>query len=91
MQLVAQSDWNFYIATDWLEVPIQVNLQSAAWMRDPARGLREHQVTKTELRTGEYNLRTWRRAMGEGWRGLMTEARPLAKNPLWEVIIDVIE
>ena len=91
MRLVAHSRNLYSIATDWLEAPIQVERLRAVTLRDLASDLREQKVTKTELKTGQYSMRTWRRAMEEGWRELLTQARSLAKDPLWEVIVDVVQ
>lgn len=54
-----------------------------------ARELREKKVSKTELKTGEFTMHTYKRAIEGGWEKILQTAKNFVSQPIWEVIIYV--
>ena len=85
-QLVAESRDVFPVAVDWL---VHVVMMDRQWIHDVTpllQGMRERNVSKSALSSGEYPGSVWMRAYKEGWHDDLAEAARHAGDPRWEVL-----
>ena len=87
---VSFSRERFYVYTDWIDIPVFVDSTTAEEYRHTAESLLQRKVTRTELLTGQFTPKTWRKAIEGGWEELLEEIQGYARNPLWEVVCHVV-
>lgn len=76
----------FYIATDWTPVFIASRKKLLEYDRLVSE-LREKKLTKTELRTGQWRMHRYRKAIEGNYENLLKEAEKNIGQPAWEVMI----
>lgn len=85
---VSMSRQRFWVATDWLERPIQVERD---WIHEQAPlllRLRERKVSKDALRSGLFSIPAWPKALQDGWESDLRAAGQFAHDARWEVMVD---
>jgi hypothetical protein len=86
---VANSTNKYWFSHEGYDIPILFEKDKAVSYLDTALSALGLGITKTELRTGEFKLKTWREAYEKGYQDFLRSIRSLKNNLLWEVIVDV--
>ncbi len=87
---VAGSRSKYFFAHEDSDAPILFERVRALEMSTDASTLIERGVSKTELRTHDYSVKTVQGAIQGGYVGLLRRTARYKNDPLWSVIVDVI-
>jgi hypothetical protein len=90
LKLMNYSQGRFYISTDWVG-HFLVERSEALIMATQIAFLREREISKTTLLTGNPSMKQYRLAIEGGWEGEFGKIRKYVKQPLWEVMVYVSE
>lgn len=91
IRAVSYSQQRFYILTDFVDTVFVNDIKAVHVRAKLVTQLRERKVPKGQLRTGEYSMSTYKKAMNGGWENLLDIAREYAGEQLWEVLVYVAE
>lgn len=86
---VALSKRNYFFSHEKYDVPILFDFNKAQVYVDVVRKALELGITKTELLSGEFHMKTWQKALEGGYRSFLHELAKFKGDILWEVIVDV--
>ena len=89
MNSVANNPNQYWFSHENYDIPILFEKNKAQLYLNMALAALDMKITKTELRTGEFKLKTWREAYEKGYQDFLRSIRSLKNNLLWEVIVDV--
>jgi len=87
IRYVSQSRDRFWVGTDWLDRPVQIDRAWVITQLPLLDRLAAHKVGKTALMEGIFSPTVWKRAIREGWTSDLQEAQVLAGDPRWEVVV----
>lgn len=90
LKIINYSRERFCISTDWVG-HFFVDRKQAELFYELIRVLREKGASKTAIRTGEWTIFAYRKAVEGGYEKMIIEAKKYVKEPLWEVICYVAE
>jgi len=88
MNNVATNRKSYYFSYEKMDVPVYFKYEKAKEYLFYISEAIKRKVTKTELLQG-FKIKTWERAIKEGFEDLLNQIRKFQKNPLWEVLVDV--
>lgn len=86
---IATSRDCFFIAHEDYDVPVLVDRKTATEYANLVRRAVELKITKTELKSGQFNLGTWKRALKGQYEDLLRAIAGYKGNILWEVMVHV--
>ncbi len=90
MRFVNYSNNQFYILTDFVGC-ILVQRKEVEEMHKLIRLLREKGISKTQLRSGEFNMHIYKKAIEGNYHNAIESIKNHIKKPLWEVMLYVAE
>jgi len=90
LRYVSYSRDYFCVSTDFVG-HFWVTIKEVKSAREILIKLREKKVSKTILRTGEYSMYIYKRAVQEGWEDDLVEIKKWIRKPIWEVMVYVAE
>ena len=79
----------YQICCEWSDSLIQCNKSTAVEMDKLITELRSRKVSKTELLTTEYKMKTYEKAIKNNFENLLESTKQYKNNPLWEVMLHV--
>jgi len=85
---VSTSRSRLWVATDWADRAIAVEVDWVERMMPLLKALRERKVSRRALREGHFSPATWDKAIRQGWEAYLDAAAALTGNPQWEVMVD---
>ena len=85
------SSFSFTVAFEPFDFPVQTNISEVHSLHGLLSFLREKKVTKTELLTGAFKMKTYERAIKEGYEEELKRAKKYAGKGIWEVMCHVIK
>jgi len=80
--------WYFF-SHEGYDVPILFERGKAEIFLNQAKKALELGITKGEIVTGTFKMKTWKKAYQQGWQGFLKELEKNKGSILWEVIVDV--
>jgi hypothetical protein len=75
------------VGTDWTERPVVLDRAAREAIAPLLLSLRANEVSKRELLSGAPHVKTWTRAMDEGWEATLRKGMRWAGDPRWEVMV----
>ncbi|MCD6154552.1 MAG: hypothetical protein J7J22_02065 [Candidatus Verstraetearchaeota archaeon] len=86
---IASDSHRYFLSHEKYDIPILFERAKAEeFAKDVKRAL-ELGITKSELLTGEFKPKTWKKILQHGKRNFLKELAQRKGDPLWEVIVDV--
>jgi len=79
----------YWFAHEAYDVPILFERQQATEYAQLVAEALEFGLNKTELRTGQFKMKSWEKAYQQGRADMLRRLGALKGDPLWEVIVDV--
>jgi len=78
----------FYCAFEPFDYPILFQIDRLKEMNDTAVFLRQCKISKTELKTGLFNPKTWEKAIRDNFEDILKKIKQeYANTPDWEVVV----
>ena len=91
LKFVNNNPDRFFVACDWIDVPVWFNSENVDKMFDLISFLREKKVSKTVLTTGFYTVFQYKKALQEGWAKQLETVKKMCGRPQWEVMVYVCD
>ena len=85
------SSVSFVIGFEPFDFPIQTNVFEVRKLHGLLSFLREKKITKTELLTGEFKMKTYERAINGEYEEKLKEAKKQRKREIWELLCYVVK
>ncbi|RLC84103.1 MAG: hypothetical protein DRJ03_15190 [Chloroflexi bacterium] len=86
---VASNRHHYFFSHEKYDVPILFERAKAERYAGDVKKALEFGITKSELLTGEFKPKTWKKALERGARDFLKELARRKGDPLWEVMVDV--
>jgi len=86
---VAHNPHKYFFSHEKYDVPILFEHDRAATYIQIIAEAMAKGLTKTELTTGEFKMKTWQKAIEGGYRDFLRELAKFKGDILWEVLVDV--
>ncbi|QLH52778.1 MAG: hypothetical protein CH6_0093 [Candidatus Kapaibacterium sp.] len=86
---ISFSKEKFFIHTDFAGC-VFTEFQELVYLFEIASKLHEQKVSKTELKTGEFSMSTYRKGIEKGFANLLDEVKKYVSQPNWEIVVYVI-
>lgn len=86
---VAHNPHKYFFSHEKYDVPILFEREKAQVYVDIIAKAVELGISKTELTTCEFKMKTWQKAIESGYRDFLRELTKFKGDILWEVLVDV--
>jgi len=86
---VAHNPHKYFFSHEKYDVPILFEQHKAEIYIQTIAEAMQKGLSKTELTTGEFNTKTWQKAIEGGYRDFLRELTKFKGDILWEVMVDV--